>query len=84
MMKSEFEELVDEEIDQDDYKKIETVYVWYPAFGDKRMAAQLYREFGMRIFEDMYPRAKKAEDLDFEIGNAKARHEFLKKQLIEL
>ena len=80
MLKYEFEERVsalinkgalpdwqrDFKISEDDYRKIEHVYNYYPGI-DKEAAARLYVEFGLRIFEDMTPRADKIADLENKI-----------------
>ena len=84
MMKVEFEELIEDQISQEDYSKIETVYVWYPSFGDKRQAATLYREFGMRIFEDLLPRAEKARKLEEQMHDLQSAYDATKREFINL
>ena len=80
MLKYEFEERVSAllnkkqlpnwqkkfEIPEDAYRKIEHVYDYYPGL-DKEATARLYVEFGLRIFEDMLPRANKIADLEEKI-----------------
>lgn len=46
---------------EEEYSKIEFVYVWHPAIaavGGKRQIAILWQEFGMGLINDMYPVAK--------------------------
>lgn len=72
MMKHEFEQRIGREISNEDYEKVQTVYTYYPAKGlDKDKVAEMYRIFGMRIFEDMLPRAKKVMELEIQIQQAK-------------
>ena len=60
MMKSEFLNLADtSDITAEDYNKVEIVYNYYPDIGDKIVICHLYKTFGMRIIDDMLPRAKK-------------------------
>lgn len=66
-MKSEFENLIGKEISQQDYEKIELVYMYYPQIKDKEHIARLYQEFGMAIIEDMIPRARQIKELEDKI-----------------
>ena len=55
-------------MNNDDYAIVEKVYAFYPGMPDvdgKKVAAQLYRQFGMTIFQDMYERASKGGALFF-------------------
>ena len=67
MMKSEFIDLLFDmheddylvpNISEEDFRTIETVYTYYPKFGDKYEAASLYDTYGINIFKDMLPRAR--------------------------
>jgi len=73
MLKCEFEQRISHEISQEDYEKIETVYGYYPANKElsKDETAEMYLKFGMRIFNDMLPRAQKVRELEMQIRNAK-------------
>jgi len=72
MMKHEFEQRIGGEIRHEDYEKVQIVYTYYPANGlDKDKVAEMYQMFGMRIFEDMLPRAQKAMELEMRIHHAK-------------
>lgn len=53
-----------------EYQIIQHVYNYYPGL-DKEAAARLYVDFGLRIFEDMTPRADKIADLEQKIGNCR-------------
>lgn len=70
MMKSEFEDLIHGSVTDEEYELIETVYMWHPAIRNtsgKEEVAELYLNFGMVIFKDMYPRAMKLKEIDEEI-----------------
>lgn len=62
MKKQEFEQLVGTTVSDEDYNIIEKVYHYYPFFrriSGKEEAVRLYKEFGMTIFRDLFPRAEK-------------------------
>jgi len=61
MMKQEFERLVGKEVNPNTYEKIETVYMNYPGINDKQQIADLFRQFGMVIIEDLLPRAREIQ-----------------------
>lgn len=73
MMKSEFDSRILTPVTPEEYEIIETVYTYYPDNEklDKDLAATLYNTFGMRVFEDLYPRAKRVKDLDEQIHKLK-------------
>lgn len=67
MIKSEFEEMIGRSVTDEEYQLIEEVYMWHPAIRNasgKEEVAELYKSFGIVIFYDMYPRAKKAKDIE--------------------
>lgn len=67
MQKQEFEERIERTVTDEQYKVIEEVYMWHPSIRNtsgKDEVAELYKSFGMTIFHDMLPRAKKAHELD--------------------
>lgn len=67
MMKNEFENLIHGSVTDEEYELIENVYMWHPAIRNtsgKEEVAELYKSFGIVIFYDMYPRAKKAKDIE--------------------
>ena len=67
MMKNEFEEMIGGSVTDEEYQLIEEVYTWHPAIRNasgKEEVAELYKSFGIVIFYDMYPRAKKAKDIE--------------------
>ena len=67
MTKSEFEEMIGGSVMDEEYLLIEEVYMWHPAIRNtsgKEEVAELYKSFGIVIFYDMYPRAKKAKDIE--------------------
>jgi hypothetical protein len=67
MMKNEFEEMIGRSVTDEEYQLIEEVYLWHPAIrsaSGKEEVAELYKSFGIVIFYDMYPRAKKAKDIE--------------------
>lgn len=92
MMKSEFIELlldlhegenVVPNVSEDDYRIIETVYTYYPRFGDKREAASLFDAYGIRIFNDMYPRAAKVRSCAEMVEKYRVKLEEAKQELEE-
>ncbi len=75
MMRYEFEEMLTEysgardvrPFTDDDYGKIEYVYIWHPAIkavGGKEQIAIIWQEFGMGMIKDMYPAAQEMEALE--------------------
>lgn len=72
MMKPEFETLIGREISDEEWYIVETVYMHYPNM-TKNKIVQLYAEFGMVIFKDLYPRAQKIKDIDNEIYELQAK-----------
>lgn len=67
MWKTEFEELIQGKISDQDYKVIEKVYQFHPAISEtcgKEEVAGLYKSFGMTVFYDMLPRAEKASRME--------------------
>ena len=76
MQKQEFEERIERTVTDEQYKVIEEVYMWHPSIRNtsgKDEVAELYKSFGMTIFHDMLPRAKKAHELDPSCCNGNAR-----------
>lgn len=67
MTKVEFERLIEKEVSQETYDKIETVYMNYPGINDKQQIADMYKQFGMVIITDMFPRAKEIQDREEKI-----------------
>jgi hypothetical protein len=87
MMKHEFENLVGKEVTTEDYGIIETVYVNYPGIhhtNGKKQVAELYKVFGLRIFEDMLPRAKRVYELEIQIRTKESQLKDLRRELKEL
>ena len=78
MMIQEFEKLANISIplDQCEYEVIETVYGFYPGIHHvkgKEQVAELYKTFGLRIFEDMLKRAEAIRDIEDEIIQCKKK-----------
>ena len=72
MMKHEFEKLanISIQLTQSEYEVIETVYSYYPGIHHvkgKEQVAELYKTFGLRIFEDMLKRAETIESIQNKI-----------------
>ena len=66
MQKHEFEERIESTVSDEDYKLIEFVYQFHPVIRNvsgKDEVAELYKSFGMALFRDMEPRAKKAKEV---------------------
>ena len=80
MTKQEFETLAGHQLNNDDYAIVEKVYAFYPGMPDvdgKKVAAQLYRQFGMTIFQDMYERAGKIAEIESVIQEKKRQLEYV-------
>ena len=93
MMKNEFEERLHDitgiscSVSDKDYQLIEYIYTFHPSISDtegKRQVAQLYNDFGIRIFMDMKPTADRNRQLDVEIGRARHHLEALLDEANEL
>jgi len=87
MLKREFEELIQDHISQERYEVIETVYQFYPEIkdvGGKDQVAWLYMNFGLRVFEDMLPRAKQVVDLEAQIMAKTQELDSLKDEIRQL
>lgn len=84
MQKCEFEKRLGAEVSEQDYKKIETVYNWYPVDLDKDAIAALYKEFGMTLIVDMLPRAMKASEIETKLRSVRSEERKLQDQLEEL
>lgn len=72
MMQNEFEKLTGLKVSPDTYKKIETVYMWYPGIDNKEQIAELYKQFGPVLINDMYDRATKIDALSSRVGEIQA------------
>ena len=74
-MKSEFVELVGceyTEITEHDYRIIEKVYMYYPNIESKKHIAELYKNFGMILMKDLYPRSLVIEEQENRIFKIKS------------
>ena len=70
---------------EDVYKR--QVYMWHPSIRNtsgKDEVAELYKSFGMTIFHDMLPRAKKAHELDELLRNAQREVQRIQEEIEEL
>lgn len=77
MMIEEFLKLQDpkaEPIKPAEYKLVEFVYTYHPLNFSKEAVASLYNEFGMLMFLDLLPRAKKAAKIEIEVKIAKQHY----------
>lgn len=84
MMKQEFEKLIEKEITKEEYDLIEMVYSTYPGISNvhgKKQVADLYKVYGIRIFEDMFPRSEKIYQLEIRIRDKKVQINQLEKEL---
>ena len=74
MMIDEFKDFQGENarpITMEEYKLVEFVYTYHPLNLDKQACANLFNEFGLVLFLDMLPRAKKAAELETQIRIAR-------------
>lgn len=87
MQKQEFEERIERTVTDEQYKVIEEVYMWHSSIRNtsgKDEVAELYKSFGMTIFHDMLPRAKKAHELDELLRNAQREVQRIQEEIEEL
>ena len=87
MTKQEFESRLDagKTVTGGQYKVIEYVYMYYPAIDEvhgKDQIASLYNMFGMTVINDMLPRARRGEQLEKDLFEAKKRLDEIKKRLL--
>jgi len=78
MMIDEFRKLQDpkkEPIKPAEYKVVEFVYTYHPLNISKQAAASLYDEFGMLMFLDFLPRARKAAKIKTDMRIARQEYE---------
>ena len=64
MMKSEFENLIDRKVTDEQYIDIEMVYMYYPGIENKEQIAQIYKIGGDPLINDMIGRAFKIKDIE--------------------
>ena len=87
MQKQEFEERIERTVTDEQYKVIEEVYMWHPSIRNtsgKDEVAELYKSFGMTIFHDMLPRAKKAHELDELLRNAQREVQRIQEEITHI
>lgn len=80
MQKHEFEERIESTVSDEDYKLIEFVYQFHPVIRNvsgKDEVAELYKSFGMTLFRDMEPRAKKAKEVEEKMTSCRLEIETL-------
>ena len=87
MTKQEFESRLEagKTVTGGQYKIIEYVYMYYPAIDEvhgKDQIASLYNMFGMTVINDMLPRARRGEQLENDLFEAKKRLDEIKKRLL--
>lgn len=63
-----------------DFNLVEFIYTYHPLNLSKEAAASLYDEFGLMIFLDMLPRAKKAAKLETDMRIARVLYEDKKRE----
>lgn len=86
MEKKEFKELIGQELSDEDYEIIETVYRHHPAVkgvSGEEEVAELYKSFGMTIFQDMIGRARRNQDLEHRLYCAQEEVDRIKGEMIE-
>ena len=85
MTREEFNSLIEPEKtkrpNDDDWEIIEFVYSFHPSISETRGKEQityLYKTFGMRIIKDMFQTAKRAETMEKELSELRAKYNKLK------
>ncbi len=87
MMKHEFEERFGSEISDQDYKIIETVYVWHPAIkgiGGKDQIATLCKTGGMALLNSMVEAAELMMNLEKEKEQAMEQLRKIHKRIVAM
>lgn len=85
MRKHELEERIEGTVSDEDYKLIEFVYQFHPLIRNvsgKDEVAELYKSFGMALFRDMEPRAKKAKEVEEKMTSCRHEIETLTELLV--
>lgn len=75
------------EISQEEYTRIEYVYMFHPAIpdvGGKDVIAHIYAYGGMTVIKDMYARAKKADEAEQKIRAIKKDIAGMEKMIADL
>lgn len=77
MMIDEFRKLQEgnKSIMMHEYKLVEFIYTYHPLDLSKETCAKLFDEFGLMIFLDMLPRAKKAAKVETDLRIARTQYE---------
>ncbi len=76
MIKEEFQDMIGQIVSDEDYKVIEKVYQFHPAVNEvsgKEEVAELYKRFGLAIFNDLLPRAERSCELIKQLRFAEGR-----------
>lgn len=84
MMREEFVKLVKCEVTQAQYDVVEIVYAFHPSISNtkgKEQVAYLFVNFGMRVFLDMLPTAKQAQELELQIADREIHVAMLRQEL---
>lgn len=87
MEKHEFEKMIHDTVTDEEYKVIEYVFQWHPAISEaegKEQIATLYRDFGVVIIRDMFPRAEKAHEIEVRLREAQREVERIQDELAAL
>ena len=81
MTREEFNSLIGIETtmgpNDEDWKIIESVYIFHPSISEthgKEQITYFYKTFGMRIIKDMFQTAKKAEAMEKELSELRAKY----------
>lgn len=78
MMKQEFEKLIGSEISPENYKTVETVYMYHPLMAGetpKQTIAEIYKIGGIGLIRDMLPTANKFAVLEESVENTRRMYE---------
>ena len=86
MTKQEFESRLDDgkTVTGGQYKVIEYVYMYHPAIDavhGKDQIAYLYNKFGMTVINDMLSRARRGEQLEKDLLEARKRLDDIKREI---
>lgn len=84
MMKSEFDSLLGKTSKEKDYKIVEFVYNYHPLNFSKEGVANLYKDFGILLFKDLYERAEEARRLEEEMSKTKGKLRELEEEYRQL
>lgn len=84
MEKRKFEQMVNTSISNENYNIINTVSQFHPVISDNEEVVELYKNFGMLIFFDMFPRAEMCRKVEEQYRHEKEQVKRLEETRVEI